>query len=278
MWRSLSIAIGCSVFFLTIGISSVSAQTATETSTTTSVVTSPTGTPTTIAPTTTSTAQSPTNSPVGTSVQLNTPTVVATAVATGTPTRTPTAVVSPSATRTAIPTRTATATKTPSPKIIWMNSILQPEQAPGEPVDQTVTFGVRAPMSDVTVRVFSPGNAVLVGSIPSSLQPGETYQLPITITVPTGRNKWPIRATIMIRSGNRSIGPVLFIRATGPKAELTPGSAPSTTGPGRPSATPTSGKPTTGSTNGKVEVTWNPGTITQSLSQGSSSAIFGVAG
>ena len=136
-------------------------------------------------------------------------------------------------------------------------------------------------MSDVTVRVFSQGNAVVVGGIPSILQPGVTYQLPITITLPAERRLWPTRATITIRSGNRSIGPVLFIRARGPHATpVASATATLVTGPGTPTATPIGGTPTAGSTGGRTQVTWNPGTITQSLSQGTSvvlSATFQVS-
>lgn len=295
MLRFLSTTIGGLVLFLTIGISSASAQTSTPTQTPTVVSTSPTGTPTTIPATNTVAAQSPTATPVETTVQTNTPTTVATAATTGTSTRTPTSsrtptpVVSPTATRTTVPTRTPTATRTPLARIIWTNWILEPVVAPGEPADQSVSFSVQSRMTDVNVRVFSQGNALAVGGIPSTLEPGVTYQLPITITLPEDRRRWPNRSVVTIRSGSRSIGPVLFINARGPAATPVPtatrtviatATATVVPGPGTPTATATSGTPTTGKTAGKVQVTWNPGTITQALSQGTSvvlSATFEVS-
>ena len=177
--------------------------------------------------------------------------------ATPTPTRTPIATRTP---RTPSPTRTA------GPKIEWQARWLEPTLPPGEPQVETVTFRVNQTIADASLRVFGSTDAIGAAAIPTTLEPGQEYSLQLSLTLPEDRKKWPLRGSVTIRSGRRTVGPVLMIRARGATgdAAATP-TSPAGSAPGErtPLATRTP-------TPAPARVTWSPGTLRQTVIPGGS--------
>ncbi|HEY3108088.1 MAG TPA: hypothetical protein VGL23_05010 [Chloroflexota bacterium] len=194
-----------------------------------------------------------------------TPTVTRTATPTRTPSPagSPTEVTSPTATRTP---RTPSPTRTPGPKIDWDTRWLEPTLPPGQPQVETVTFRVNQAIADASVRVFGSADAIGVAAIPTTLEPGQDYSLQLSLTLPENRKKWPLRGSVTIRSGRRTVGPVLMIRARGPAgdAAATPTwSAAPPAGQRTPHATRT---PATA----PAHVSWSPATLGQAIIPGGS--------
>ena len=182
--------------------------------------------------------------------------------ATPSPTRTPTP------TRTATPTRTPrtpSPTRTPGPKIDWEARWLEPTLPPGQPQVETVTFRVTQTIADASVRVFGSADAIGAAAIPTTLEPGQDYSLELSLTLPEDRKKWPLRGSVTIRSGRRTVGPVLMIRARGAAGAAATPTWPAAPRPGQrtPIATRTP-------TPAPARVTWSPAALRESIIPGGS--------
>jgi hypothetical protein len=124
---------------------------------------------------------------------------------------------------------------------------------------------VNQSFADASVRLFAPGDAIQIGTIPNSLVAGQEYSLLVTITLPENRRLWPLRGVVTVRSGRRTIGPVLMIRARGSDQGGQPGpGATATRTPtvqGSPTATRTPVPPL-------ARVLWTPATLSQQIAAG----------
>jgi hypothetical protein len=237
--------LGGLLLVLLFGVTSADAATPTPTRTATRTPTATrTVTPTrTVSPTATATSTTPTTTPTATST---TPTATATA----TPTRTP--------------TLTPTATRTPGPRVDWSSSFVELALTPGVPAEQTVTFRVNRHLEDVTAYTFATGGAISIADLPATLEPDRAYQISIALTLAEDRKAWPLRGSIAIKSGRRSIGSILLVRGTG-QVERTPTAVPG----GTRTATPVREATATATPVPRpAHVTWSPSSLRQSLAPG----------
>jgi hypothetical protein len=163
-------------------------------------------------------------------------------------------------------------TRTPAAKIEWSNRWLDATLSPGVPGLQSITFRVTQPIVDATVKGFAPSGTLSVGEIPSTLLPGQDYTLQIALALPEDRRRWPMRGTITIRSGRRSVGPIVQVRGKGPvEPTATPTTGltrtPTVTRDTSPTASPTA-TPIPG------RVSWTPPSLTQALVPGDTARVM----
>jgi hypothetical protein len=236
----------------------------TRTPTTPSLAATPPGTLTVTLTATSTRTPSLTATPQGTP-PTGSPTAATSPTATPTPgTPSPTGTATP--TRTATQTRTPAPTRTPGPKIDWSTRWLEPALTPGQPRVETLTFRVNQTISDASVRVFGPADAIGAAAIPSTLEPGQDYTIQVSLTLPSDRRKWPLRGSVTIRSGRRTIGPVAMVRARGATGD--PVATPTRPAGGTPvERTPVA---TRTPTPAPARVSWTPGTLSQTIVPGGS--------
>jgi hypothetical protein len=135
---------------------------------------------------------------------------------------------------------------------------------PGVPTEQTLTFRVTQRLEGVTAYTFATGGAISISDVPSTLEPGQDYDLNVALTLAEDRKTWPLRGSIAIKSGRRSVGSILLIRGTGP-AQMTASPVAS----GTRTATPThEARATATATPHPARVTWSPSQLRQSLAPG----------
>jgi hypothetical protein len=162
-------------------------------------------------------------------------------------------------------------TSTPGPRVDWSSRYVEAALTPGSPVEQSVTFRVNRVLDDVTANAFAMGGTISVGALPTHLEPGQDYQLTFTMSLAEDHKQWPLRGTISIRNGRRSIGPLVVVRGTGP-VQTAPTRTPTSTRTPTPigEATP---QPTATATPSVARVTWSPSSLRESLVPGQTTTV-----
>jgi hypothetical protein len=140
--------------------------------------------------------------------------------------------------------------------------------------EQTLTFRVSKAIDGVTVAAQSAGGTIALSEIPTSLEPGQDYQLTLTMSLGEDRKQWPLRGSVIIRSKGHTIGPIVTVRGVAAR-EATP--APGETRTPTPVSTRTGATPTPRPgitvTPAANRVTWSPSMVRRSLMAGESQLV-----